>query len=107
MRTIIVVGKAEKAEKVMVGIPLGVLGPGRKKRPPERPPEWPPEWPASGVASGGAHPTHLGDRFKSKGAIMIDESAINVCNTHNQITDAAKKELYVKELDNNIKDQMF
>ena len=38
---------------------------------------------------------------------MIDESAINVCNTHNQITDAAKKELYVKELDNNIKDQMF
>ena len=35
---------------------------------------------------------------------MIDEHAINVYCTHHQITDAAKKELYVKELDNNMKD---
>ena len=58
---------------------------------------------ALGVASGDPNPTHLGDRFKSRGAIMIDEKAINVYNTHNYITDAAKKELYIKELDNNIK----
>ena len=39
MRTIMVVGKVERAEKVMVGIPMGVMGHGRKERPPERPPE--------------------------------------------------------------------
>ena len=45
----------------------------------------------------------LGNYFKRRGAIILEENVINIYNIYNQITDTARQELYAKELDKNIK----